>query len=98
MADLSSIKVAKYRGLLQKELSKLNRDSRSQLLNTSMNWLLTQINDDPKARGAYLWFQEAYHVSQNNSANGFLQHSIWMTFGNHWESPSFQKAISSIVD
>jgi hypothetical protein len=98
MTDLSDIKRTKYSGLLQKELAKLNRDSRSQLLYTSMNWILTQTGNDPKAQGAYLWFQEAYHVSQHTSPNQFFQHSIWMTFGNHWESPSFQKALSSIVD
>lgn len=98
MDSLSEIKIAKYRRLLQKQLSKMNRDSRSQVLSNTMNWVLTQTGNDPKARDAYLWFQEAYHVSQHSSSSTFLQHSLWMTFGNHWESPTFQKALSAILE
>jgi hypothetical protein len=98
MAALSDIKKAKMAGLLKKELSNYDRDSRSQILYNSMNWIQTQRGVDRRANDAYMWFQLAYQVSQNSSAREFLTHYFWDTFGNNWDSPSFKAAIASILD
>lgn len=98
MAALSDIKKAKMAGLLKNELSKYDRDSRSQILYNAMNWIQTQRGIDKKANDAFMWFQLAYQVSQNSSGRDFLTHYFWDTFGNNWESPSFKAAVASILD
>ena len=98
MAALSDIKKAKMAGLLKKELSNYDRDSRSQILYNSMNWIQTQRGVDRKANEAYMWFQLAFQVSQHSSPKEFISHYLWDTFGNNWESPSFKTAIASILD
>ncbi len=98
MAQLSDIKAAKFCGLLKKELCSFDRDSRGKILYNTMNWILQQASQDPLANQAYMWFQELYQVSQNNSTRDFSQCATWSTFGNHWASPAFRTAIASILD
>jgi hypothetical protein len=97
-ASLSEIRRVKVGGLLKNELKSYDRHTRAQILYKAMNWILTQTSVDPKANDAYMWFQQAYQVSQNSSTQAFFSHYVWDSFGNVWDSPSFKRAVHSIIN
>jgi len=79
----------------KKMLCANDRNTRIQILQPLMTWLMRQIEADKMASACYNSLQEIYQVNTWADNSAFKDHYMWFTMSNHDACTSFQEIVKA---
>jgi hypothetical protein len=79
----------------KKLLCSNDQNTRSQILQPLLSWLIKQIQTDQKASACYNSIQEAYQVNSWADNKAFKEHYLWYSMSNHDDCISFQEIVKA---
>lgn len=72
-----------------------DKNTRGQILQPLMQWMMDQMSHDSKAGACYNSLQEAYSVNSWAETKAFKDHYLWFMMPNHDTCVSFQEIVKS---
>jgi len=72
-----------------------DKNIRTQILYSLMNWLRQQCQVDPQASSCYISIHEAYQVNFQVDDKAFKDNLLWLTMSNHNSCISFQEIVKA---
>jgi hypothetical protein len=79
----------------KKMLCANDKNTRQQILQPLMQWIMNQIQHDSKASACYNSIQEAFQVNSWADNKAFKEHYLWFMMSNHDSCVSFQEIVKA---